>query len=291
MSLSSTTFGSFRVFTIETGRFRLDGGALFGVVPKTLWSRHFEPDDKNRISLAARCLIIHSTSTNRVYLVDTGVGHKFDEKFSGIYGLDFSGHTLDSSLKFHGFTPSDITDVVFTHLHFDHCGGAVSLDEYGEPKLHFPDATHWVHRDHWETVRNPNIREKASFLPHNIGPLSGSGQIREIDDGHIYEPGFGIEVVHGHTAGQQLPVLSDNGRKMLFMADLLPTTAHLPLPWVMGFDMKPLKTLDEKKHILGRCILEDILLYLEHDPHRELIRIGGVPEKPSVDWSGTLNDI
>ncbi len=291
MALSSNLFGSFRLFTVETGQFRLDGGAMFGVVPKALWSRHFVSDEQNRIAITARCLLVHSRNTDRVYLIDTGVGHKFDEKFTALYGLDFSNHTLDHSLAFHGFNRSDVTDVIFTHLHFDHCGGAVSMDKKGDLKLHFPDARHWVHRDHWETVENPNAREKASFLPDNIKPLATSGQLTFIPDGHNYEPGLDIEVVHGHTAGQQLPLISNNDQKMLFAADLMPTTAHLPLPWVMSFDMRPLHTLEEKKRILGRCIQDNIMLYLEHDPFHEVIRLANGPEKPSVAWSGTLNDL
>ncbi len=290
MALSTAALGSFRLFTVETGRFRLDGGAMFGVVPKPLWSKYAEPDDKNRILLTARCLLIHSTATDRVYLIDTGIGHKFDDKFSAIYKLDFSEYRLDRSLAEHGFSPSDITDVVFTHLHFDHCGGAVTRNAEDNLVPVFTGARHWVHQDQWSNVMNPNVREKASFLPDNINPLSGSGLIRQIDDQHVYEPGFEIEVVHGHTDGQQLPLLSDGSRRLLFAADLLPTTLHLPLPWVMGFDTRPLNTFEEKSSVFGRCIRDDIYLYLQHDPHNELIRLDGDPDRPEVAWSGTLNE-
>ncbi|MDG5768061.1 MBL fold metallo-hydrolase [Balneolales bacterium ANBcel1] len=290
-SLSSADFGNFRLFTIETGRFRLDGGAIFGVVPKVLWSRRFESDEQNRIPLTARCLLVHSRSTQRLYLIDTGPGHKFDKKFSAIYGLDFSDYSLDQSLAFHGFNRSDVTDVVFTHMHFDHCGGAVSRDEHGRAIPHFPEARHWVHQKQWDSVQHPNAREKASFLPENIEPLAASGLLHFIDDHHIYEPGFGTEVVHGHTSGQQLPLLNDGDRKLLFAADLMPTAAHLPLPWVMGFDMRPIQTMEEKVRILGRCIRDNTSLYLEHDPNHEVIRLEGPPEKPAVGWNGTLNDL
>ncbi len=291
MTLSAAQFGSFRLFTIETGTFRLDGGSIFGVVPKTLWSQQVKCDERNRIQLTARSLLVHSTSTGRVYLIDTGVGHKFNEKMSKIYGLDFSGYTLQSSLEYHGFQASDITDVVLTHLHFDHCGGGVVSDADGTPSLAFPGAKYWVHKDQWKNALEPNVREAASYLPENIGPLEASGQIRLVDDGHRYEPDFTIEVVLGHTPGQQLPLLSAGGRKLLFAADLLPMTAHLPLPWVMGFDTRPLLTLEDKKRVFSRCIQENRLLYLEHDPQNELVTLGNSADRPNVTWTGTLNDL
>ena len=291
MALSKAQFGNFRLFTLETGTFRLDGGSMFGVVPKTLWSRQLECDERNRILLTARVLLVHSTATGRVYLIDSGIGHKSGEKFRKIYELDHSGHTLESSLEYHGFRLSDITDIVFTHLHFDHCGGAVRMDADGKLELTFPQVPHWVHTAHWNNVLNPNEREISSFLPENIGPLRESGQIKLVDDGHAYEPGFEIVVVEGHTPGQQLPLLSDGGRQLLFAADLLPTTSHLPLPWVMGFDTRPLHTLEDKKRVFGPCIRNNILLFLEHDPHHELVRLGETPQRPSVTWTGTLDDL
>ncbi len=291
MTLSSAQFDNFRLFTMETGTFRLDGGSIFGVVPKTLWAQHVACDEQNRIQLTARVLLIHSTSSGRVYLIDSGIGHKFNEKFSKIYGLDFSGHTLMSSLEYHGFQATDITDVVFTHLHFDHCGGAVLRNSEGESSLAFPKARHWVHQEQWKNARNPNEREAASFLPENLDPLEASGQIHLVEDGHQYEPDFTIEVVDGHTPGQQLPLLSSGDRKLLFAADLLPTTAHLPLPWVMGFDTRPLLTLEDKKRVFARCIHENILLYLEHDPYHELIALGNSAHRPNITWAGTLDDL
>ena len=291
MTLSSSQFGDFRLFTIETGTFRLDGGSMFGVVPKTLWSRHFTSDEKNRILLTTRALLIHSTATGRVYLVDTGIGHKSDEKFSRIYGLDFSGYSLMTSLEYHGFQASDITDVILTHMHFDHCGGTVHLNAEGETELTFPEAQHWVHREQWKNVLEPNEREVSSFLPENILPLEASDLIRLVDDDHSYEPGFRVEVVNGHTSGQQLPLLTSGDRKLLFAADLLPTTAHLPLPWIMGFDVRPLLTIEDKKRVFSWCIREKALLFLEHDPFYELVTLGNTPERPIVTWSGTLSDL
>ncbi len=291
MSLSSASFGTFRLFTIETGRFLLDGGALFGVVPKTLWSRHFPSDDRNRIPMVVRCLLIHSTETGRLYLVDAGFGHKFDEKFTRIYGIDFPGHTLASSLAEHGFTETDVTDVIFTHMHFDHCGGAIQKDSRDNLSLTFPRAAHWVHREQMDLVRHPNDREKSSFLAENTDPLLDSGMLREIGDRHVYEPGLSIVVVHGHTAGQQLPLLSDGSRQILFGADLIPTTVHLPLAWVMSYDTRPLITFKEKRSVFGRCIREQTLIYLQHDPFHEMIRMDGDPVNPSLAWKGTLNTL
>ena len=291
MALSSASFGKFRLFTVETGRFQLDGGSMFGVVPKTLWSRHFESDEKNRILMAARSLLVHSAETGRAYLIDTGIGHKFDRKFSDIYSIDYSDFSLEQSLAAHGFLASDITDVIFTHMHFDHCGGAVARRSGGSLHLTFSGARHWVHRAHWENVKNPNEREASSFLTENIQPLEESGLLQFVEDGHSYEPGFGILTVDGHTPGQQLPLLSDGGRQLLFAADLIPTAAHLPLPWIMGFDTRPLVTFEEKKRVLSRCQRDGVLLYLQHDPYHELIRIGGRPGRPSVEWSGTLDDV
>lgn len=291
MSQSSALFGNFRLFTIETGHFRMDGGAMFGVVPKTLWSRYFDCDEKNRIRMTARSLLVHSESSGRVYLIDSGTGHKFDEKFSKIYDLDFSKYSLAKSLSEQGFTHSDITDVIFTHLHFDHCGGAVTLDRDNRPALMFPNARHWVHKKQWDNALNPNIRERASYLPENIGPLSESGMIREIDDNHVYEPGFKIHVVHGHSSGQQLPLLTDGNREMLFAADLLPGTAHLPQAWVMAFDVRPLLTFDEKKEVFSECIQNETLIYLEHDPNNEVITLADDPTRPVINWSGTLDDL
>lgn len=291
MHLSSASFGHFNLYTIETGLFRIDGGAMFGVVPKTLWKRHAKPDDDNRILLSARCLLVISRETGRRYLIDTGNGHKFDQKFSRIYGLDFSKNTLLKSLDYHGFTTSDITDVIFTHMHFDHCGGAVQNNSDGKPELVFPQAKHWVHKAQWANVLNPNEREKSSFLPENIEPLAASGLLFEVDDEHIYEPGLEIIVANGHTAGQQLPILRDEKRTILFAADLVPTTAHLPLSWVMGFDTRPLQTMREKKSILSECLKNETLLYLEHDPSFELIRLEGTDKRTRAAWSGTLDDL
>ncbi len=291
MNLSKTTFGNFNLYTIETGDIKLDGGAMFGVVPKTLWSRGIAADENNRISMTMRCLLVESKSTGKVYLIDNGAGTKFNEKMMGIYGLDYSEKTLEKSLLYHGFTLDQITDLVFTHLHFDHCGGTTHFNEDNELAFTFPNAIYHINKRHWGTAIQPNAREKASFLAENIGPLKSSDKVHLVDDNHQFEEGFLTYIVNGHTLGQQLPLFSDGDRKLLFAADLLPTHVHLPLPWVMGYDMYPTETLLEKEHFLKLASDEKWLIYLEHDLEKELITINFDGKRASVDQTMTLNEI
>ncbi|MDZ7714588.1 MAG: MBL fold metallo-hydrolase [Balneolaceae bacterium] len=274
MELSSAKLGPFTLYSIETGRFKLDGGAMFGVVPKTLWSRHIEVDDKNRIPMAMRCLLIASENTDKLYLIDNGCGTKFNEKMEHIYGLDHSHSNLLDSLSTHGFSPSDITDIIFSHLHFDHCGGTTYYDENGNIKHTFENATYHVPEKHWETANNPNAREKASFLKDNINPIGESGRLHLVEENHEYEKGLTAIPVNGHTISQQLPKIQHNGKTVVFAADLLPTHVHVPLPWVMGYDMYPTKTLEEKEQILKKATEENWYFFLEHDATEEIISIG-----------------
>lgn len=291
MDLSSTTFGDFRLYTIETGRFKLDGGSMFGVVPKPLWSKQIPSDEKNRIPMAGRCLLVESLNTDRVYLIDNGCGTKFDDKFASIYGMDQSEHDLLSSLEFHGFSPSDITDMVFTHLHFDHCGGSTYYDESGQLRHTFPDARYHVTRRHWKTANAPNEREKASFFPENIEPLRDAGRLELTGEPHEFEEDFYTWNVHGHTLGQQLPVLEADEKRLIYAADLIPTTAHLPLPWVMGFDMCARDTLKEKKELLEPACKKGWYLYLEHDYRNELIQVSKSEKHFEAGTKGTLNEL
>lgn len=265
--------GLFDLFSIQTGYFRLDGGAMFGVVPKTLWSRFIEVDENNRIPMCMRSLLISSSATGRVYLIDTGIGNKYDEKFKKIYQIDDTTWNLHSSMKAAGFNPEDITDVIFTHLHFDHCGGAITKTDTGSLELAFPQANHWIHKNHWETATNPNAREKASFLPDNMGLLSKTDKLIRIEDGYEYEPGIGIITVNGHTVGQQLPTVTFEDTTLVYAADLLPTHVHVPLPWVMGYDMYPAETLLEKEAFLRSAHQHNWYIFLEHDTVESLIRI------------------
>lgn len=291
MSLSKTTLGNFELYTIETGDFRLDGGAMFGVVPKTLWSRDLPADDKNRIPMTMRCLLIRSKSTGKVYLIDNGAGTKFNDKMRDIYQLDNSSKSLETSFEQHGFSFDDVTDLIFTHLHFDHCGGTSFYNANNELALNFPNAKYHVVNSHWDNATHPNAREKASFLPENINPIKESGNLNLVNEGHEYEPGLTTVIVNGHTSGQQLPKIQVDGKTLVFVADLLPTHVHVPLPWVMGYDMYPAQTLDEKNTFLQKAAKGNWNLYLEHDAHKEIIRIEEKDGRFSVSDTLTLNDL
>jgi glyoxylase-like metal-dependent hydrolase (beta-lactamase superfamily II) len=294
MELTKTTFGHFELYSIHAGRFRLDGGAMFGVVPKNLWSRQLEPDEQNRIPMAMRCLLIKSQETGRVYLIDNGSGTKFDEKFKSIYDLDYSEYNLQASLEYHGFSTDDITDMVFTHLHFDHCGGSTYYDDNDELALTFPEANHWVTQTQWNNAINPNPREKASFLPENIEPLKQAkedGILNVVEEGHSFEPGFEMLIVNGHSVGQQLPFLQAGQSKLAFAADLLPTAAHVPLPWVMGYDMCAIDTLEEKERILNQAVDENWYFFLEHDAFNEIMRVTKENGRFKAQTNLTLEDL
>jgi glyoxylase-like metal-dependent hydrolase (beta-lactamase superfamily II) len=291
MKLTKSQLGPFELYSIPTGDFRLDGGAMFGVVPKTLWSRSLEADEKNRIPMTMRCLLIKSNNTGRVYLIDNGVGDKFDEKMSKIYDLDFSEHTLEQSLKAQGFDKSDITDIIFTHLHFDHCGGSTYFDEAGELHMAFPDALHHVNEHHWETAIHPNKRERASFLKENIGPLKEFDKLNLVPDNFEFEPGLSSIVVNGHTIGQQLPRIDADGKTLVFVADLLPTHVHVPLPWVMGYDMYPADTLQEKELFLEQAVEGNWYLFLEHDAYEEIMQLEKDGHKYGVSRTLTLDEL
>ena len=265
-----------KIYPIETGNFKLDGGAMFGVVPKSLWQRTNPTDEKNLIDMSMRCMLIEEG--DRLTLVDTGVGDKQSEKFFSYYFL-FGGYSLDASLAKHGFHRNDITDVFLTHLHFDHCGGSIqwNKDRTGyEPA--FKNAKFWSNESHWNWAANPNAREKASFLKENINPIQESGQLNFIDlpKKNVLQNsplGFDIFFVDGHTEKKLIPQIQYLEKTVVFMADLLPTTGHIPLPYVMGYDTRPLLTLDEKQLFLNKAADEEYYLFLEHDAHTELCTV------------------
>ena len=275
-----------KLYAIETGHFKLDGGAMFGVVPKALWQKTNPADAQNRIEMAARSLLIEDG--NHLILIDTGMGNKQSDKFFGHYGL-WGDHSLDRSLKTHGFHRDDITDVFFTHLHFDHCGGAIVRNPKGFYEPAFKNARFWSHKDHWKWATKPNVREKASFLPENILPIEESGQLNVLDSSHT-PLGFDVLLVDGHTEKQMLPLLNYKGKRILFAADLIPTAGHLPIPYVMGYDTRPLLSLQEKEKILGDAVKEDTLLFLEHDPHHMLISLIQTEKGVRMKESFTLSD-
>lgn len=289
--ISPCTFGQLELYPVESGRFMLDGGAMFGVVPKTLWSRAIPADEKNRIPMAMRCLLVKSGNTGKTYLVDNGSGHKFNDKMENIYALDYEHSELLSSLNACGVEPHEITDLVFTHLHFDHCGGTTAYDTDGTLKEVFPHATYHVNRRHWETAIHPNAREIASFFDENIQPIQNSGRLNLVDDNHTFEEGFTTLPMDGHTVGQQLPVFTEANRTLVYAADLIPTFAHVPLPWVMGYDMAPLQTLKEKEAFLNRAADENWYLFMEHDASHEIITIQKENGKFSMKNSLQLLDL
>ncbi|QRR03537.1 MBL fold metallo-hydrolase [Dyadobacter sandarakinus] len=253
-----------RIRTVDTGYFKLDGGAMFGVVPKSLWNKHNPADEKNLCTWAMRCLLIEDE--NRLILIDTGLGDKQDARFFGHYDLHGDASLL-SSIRQNGYTPEDITDVVLTHLHFDHVGGAVTYNhDRSELRPVFPNATYWSNEAHWHWATNPNPREKASFLRENIWPLHESGQLKFISEGSSPFPSVDFLHVNGHTEQMMLPLIHAGKHRLLYAADLLPSSYHIPLAWVMSYDVRPLLTMQEKETILQTAAQENYVLIFEHDP-------------------------
>lgn len=256
-----------KLYSIHTGNFKLDGGAMFGVVPKTIWNKLNPADDNNLCTWAMRCLLIEEGG--KLILVDTGIGNKQDPKFFGHYHLH--GHqSLDGSLAEHGFHRNDITDVFLTHLHFDHCGGSI-IREGDQLVPAFPHAAYWSNLPHWEWATQPNDREKASFLQENILPIQESGQLKFVEptDGVPFNDQITVRFMHGHTEAMMLPQITYKNRTVVFMADLLPSIGHLPLPYVMAYDMFPMNTLREKRSFLTEALEEKYILFFEHDPVHE----------------------
>ena len=256
-----------KLHTIDTGFFKLDGGAMFGVVPKTMWQKLVPPDENNLCTWAMRCLLIEDGK--KLTLIDNGIGDKQDDKFLSHYHLH-GNDTLDKSLAKLGFSRADITDVFLTHLHFDHCGGSI-IREGEKLKPAFENANYWSNEQHWQWAITPNDREKASFLKENILPIQESGQLNfvETKDGVDFAENVRIRFAFGHTDAMMLPQIHYKGRTIVYMADLLPSAAHLPIPYVMAYDMFPLQTLHEKKAFLEEALAGDYILYFEHDALNE----------------------
>ncbi|MEX1055037.1 MAG: MBL fold metallo-hydrolase [Rhodothermales bacterium] len=256
--------GPYTLHTIETGRFALDGGAMFGIIPKALWERRMAPDARNRIPLNMRCLLLEGDG--RLILVDNGLGEKYDEKFGDIYGVDHDSANLGRSLREAGFSEDDVTDVILTHLHFDHCGGSTKRTDTGRLELTFKNARHYVQRRHWECARSPNLREEASFLRENLDPLAASDQIELLDGEGEVLPGIEVLTMHGHTESQQLVKISDREKTLVYVADLLPTSMHARAVWIMAYDVRPLVSLEEKQRFLERAVGGAWHFFFEHDP-------------------------
>ncbi len=249
-----------KIHVVNTGNFKLDGGAMFGVVPKTIWNKLNPADENNLCNWSMRCLLIEDD--NRLILIDTGIGNKQDQKFFSHYYLNGS-HQLNKSLSALGFSANDITDVFLTHLHFDHVGGAV-VRNGDKLETAFPKATYWSNEQHWEWATHPNEREKASFLTENIVPVKESGQLQFVHS-PVFNSAITIRFVHGHTGFMMLPQIKYKDRTIVFMADLLPSIAHIPIPYVMAYDMFPLTTLQEKSEFLDEAIKNKYVLFFEHD--------------------------
>ena len=255
-----------KLYTINTGHFKLDGGAMFGVVPKSMWQKLNVPDENNLCNWAMRCLLVETDG--RLILIDNGIGDKQDAKFLSHYYLN-GDDTLDKSLAEHGFLKDDITDVFLTHLHFDHCGG--SIVRKGDKLLPaFKNAKYWSNEQHWKWATEPNDREKASFLKENILPIQESGQLNFLNtsNGNFMDD-FSFKIVHGHTESMMLPQIKYKDKTIIYMADLLPSMAHIPIPYVMAYDTRPLETLKEKKSFLKEAQENDYILFFEHDPKIE----------------------
>ncbi len=255
-----------RIRTVDAGHLRLDGGAMFGVVPKPLWSKRTPVDDRNRITLAMRCLLVESESHR--LLVDTGVGNKESEKFRDIYGIENAGQPtrLEDSLRAEGIDPTEITHVVNTHLHFDHAGGNTLVASDGSLLAAFPNATYVIRRGEWEFAHLDNERVRASYISRNFDLLADEGRVRFMDEDGDVVPGVRVVRTPGHTPYHQSVVVETVGGSFCYLADLVPTVAHLPLPWIMGYDVMPLDTLESKRSLLGRAAAEGWGLVFEHDP-------------------------
>ena len=282
-----------KLHVLNTGYFKLDGGAMFGVVPKSLWSSTNPPDQNNMCSWALRSLLVEDGK--KLILIDTGMGEKQSEKFFSYYYLH-GEDSLEKNLKKLGYTRDDITDVFLTHLHFDHCGGAVEWNEQKNGyRPAFKNAMYWSTKNHWEWAINPNDREKASFLKENILPIQESGQLQFVEKTEAFTknvfPNFDVLFVDGHTESMMIPHIHYQGKTVVFMADLLPSTGHIPLPYVMGYDTRPLITLKEKGAFLRRAQKEDYVLFLEHDSVNECCTLKETEKGIRLDNSFDFNSM
>ncbi|MCK9290483.1 MAG: MBL fold metallo-hydrolase [Bacteroidales bacterium] len=278
-----------KLYPIETGNFKLDGGAMFGVVPKVLWQKVYPADENNLCNWAMRCLLV--VDGDRRILIDNGIGSKQDENWLRHYYLN-GDDSLEKSLAAAGYIPEDITDMVLTHMHFDHCGGSVNwnADKTGF-ELGFPNATYWTSRQQYEWATHPNRREEASFLKENILPIKESGKLNLIDKEGEYIPNITFKLFEGHTAGQLIPHINYHGRTVVFMADLLPSTAHVPMPWIMAYDTRPLETLKDKERFFREALADDYVLFLEHDLYHEACTLEQTPKGARVKASGKLAEL
>lgn len=264
--------GNFDLYSIETSRFALDGGAMFGIVPKTLWEKKITPDEKNRIPMCTRSLFL--VSKYKRILIDTGNGDKWDDKNRSIYKIDTNSVNINNALNHLGYTPEDVTDIINTHLHFDHCGGNTRFDNSGKIVPTFPNATYWIQKVNWELATHPTEKDRASYLANNWEVLTENGMIEFVDGPGEILPGIKVITSNGHTTGQQHPIISDGITTVFYCGDIIPTSAHIPVPWVMAYDILPVITMEEKKKLLPRMVDENWTLFFEHDVDCEAVIIG-----------------
>jgi len=277
------------LYPIETGNLRLDGGAMFGVVPKVLWQKQYPADENNLCNWAMRCLLIEDE--DRLILIDNGIGDKQEQSFLKHYYLN-GDDTLEKSLSKYRFSPHDVTDMILTHLHFDHCGGSIKYnDDNTAYELAFPNATYWVSKSQYEWAINPNHRESASFLKENIFPIEESGQLKLIEEEGQILPNISVRIYNGHTEGQVIPLINYHGRTLAFMADLLPAVTHIPMPWIMAYDTKPLLTLDDKEKFYNEAVPGDYVLFFEHDLYNECCTLQDTPKGVRVKDTFKLAEI
>ena len=263
--------GKWKVAILETGNFRLDGGAMMGAVPKVLWEKTNPTDKFNRIQMVLRCLLLDD-GVNRI-LVDTGLGSKVNQKFKSFFNIVQSENPLKKALKEIGIVPEDITHVIFSHLHFDHAGGATEFNKEGQPIPVFPNAEYFITESHWKQANHPNDRDKASFLQQDFLPLQEAGLLQIIPENSTIINGISTYCVHGHTCGQQLIKLADGDHCLLYCGDLIPLKSHLQIPWIMGYDLNALLTLDEKTKLLAQAADENWWLVFDHDPETSAAKI------------------
>jgi glyoxylase-like metal-dependent hydrolase (beta-lactamase superfamily II) len=277
------------LYPIETGNLKLDGGAMFGVVPKIMWQKKHPTDENNLCNWAMRCLLIKDE--DRLILIDNGIGEKQDHDFLRHYYLN-GEDSLEKSLDKHGFKPEDVTDMILTHLHFDHCGGSIKHNDDNTAYVpSFPNATYWVSKAQYEWATNPNHRESASFLKENIFPIQESGRLRLVEEEGEILPNISIRIFNGHTEGQMIPLIYYHGRTIAFVADLLPAAAHIPMSWIMAYDTRPLITLEDKKRFYKEAVPGDYILFFEHDLYHECATLEDGPRGVKVKETFKLSEI
>ena len=258
--------GNYTLYSIETSQFSLDGGAMFGIIPKTLWEKEVPADEYNRIQMVTRSLLV--VSNERKIIIDTGNGDKWDDKNRSRYNIDLDKINLSSSLEKYGFIPADITDVFCTHLHFDHAGGNTSIED-GKIVPTFPNATYWIHQDNWDLANSPSEKDRGSYLAENWSVLAENGMIEYVTDREEFLPGIEIMLTHGHTIGMMHPLIKDGNNTVFYAADIFPMAAHVPLAWVMAYDLNPVQTIKEKRSLLPTMVDKNWTVFFEHDPLRQ----------------------